>query len=221
MKKLTYTQKKRLRSWVIFNAYGDKKLAKEYSKRSDKVIFETLGIDLTKRKSFTEKILTEKQIKNRQKKYQKFNELVLGEYTPSEAYRYSRNQYSLKTVKELVKTKEKIKKLQGIELKKQLVIQERSKRLLKDRRKEWSVYSKHPKGHPELGFPPFLKDVADYLNLNVYKGDIGKINNNYGYAVLNYVYVKGYSFETAQNLFNVEDSFKAGKGYIYLPATKI
>jgi len=221
MKKISYEQKKQLRKWVIFNAYGDKKLANKYASRSDKSILNELGIDLTKRKTFTPKELTARQVNNRKKNYEKFNELVLGGYEPIEAKQYSKSKYSFKAVKELAVAKEKIKKLTGIELKKQVVITERAKRLMNERRRLWSIYSKHPKGHPEATFPPFLKDVADYLNLEVYKGDIGSINKSFGYAVLNYVYVKGYEFKTAIDVFSIEDSFKAGKGYGYRPAFKV
>lgn len=221
MKKLNYAQKQKLRKWVIFNTFGDKKLASRYSKRSDKAILNDLGIDLSRRKTFTPKDLTAQQIKNRLKNYQKFNELVLGGYQPIEAKQYSRSKYSVKQVKELVKTKEKIAKLTGFELQKQIVLNERNKRLPSVRRKEWSFYSKHPVGHPEMTFPPFLKDVADYLNLRLYKGDIASINKSYGYAVLNYVYVKGYDFKTAMEVFDIDNAFKAGKGYTYSPASKI
>lgn len=221
MKKLSYAQKQELRKWVVFNTFGDKKLAKKYARKSDKAILNELGIDLTRRRTFTPKDLTEKQIKNRLKNYNKFNELVLSGYQPIEAKQYSKSKYSYKQVKELVKTKEKIAKLTGIELQKQIVINERSKRLINTRKKEWSFYSKHPKGHPEATFPPFLKYVADYLNLQIYNGDIGSINKSYGYAVLNYVYVKGYDFRTAMEVFSIDDSFKAGKGYGYRPAFKV
>jgi len=227
MKKITYQEKQKLRKWVIFNTYGDKKLASKYARKSDKAILNELGIDLTRRKTYTEKQLTERQINNRKKNYEKFGELVLSGYEPIEARRYSKSKYSFKAVREIAVTKEKIKKiitggnLTVIDLKKQIVINERAKRLMNERRRQWSLYSLHPKGHPELTFPPFLKDVADYLNLELYKGDIGSINRNFGYAVLNYVYVKGYDFKTAIEVFELDDSFSAGRGYGYKPPNKV
>lgn len=201
---MNYKQLLALRKWVIFSTYGDSKLANKYYKSSNKRILEELGIDLSRRKSFTKREFTKEQIYRRQKRYKNFVDLKQAGLSVVEAYVYTKSRVSNKQRLAIKKQKE----LTDIKIN---LLKIRDSKTRAFRKVEWSKWSKHPKDINLRGeFPAFAKDVAQ--TLNVEKGF--DIDSSYGYSVLNYVYVRDKDYDVAQNVFDITQAFM-GKEFMY------